>query len=176
MSEDPRDGDDDALFELVYDELRRLARRELRARPFAASLDTTALVHEAWLKMRGSDAEALTRPRYLALAAVAMRHVFFNYVRDRRAAKRGGDWQRVTLSGVRGVSPEDDGAAIEHLSDVLEELRELNERHARIAEMRLLSGMSVPECAEVLEVSESTIDREWRAARAWIGASLERLS
>ena len=97
-------GQDDVLFERVYEELRRLARRELRGRPHAPSLDTTALVHEAWLKLRGTETGELSRPRYLALAAVAMRHVFFNYVRDRRAEKRGGDWQRVTLSGVRAAS------------------------------------------------------------------------
>ena len=171
-----RPGDEDLvdsseLMTQVYDELRRLARRKMRPRRPGATLQTTALVHEAWMKVVGGQPDReVSREHFLALASTAMRHVLATYAQSRAAIKRGRGWRRVTLSGAVGQSEQ--GVDLAAVSEALEELLELNPRHGRLAELRVLSGMTMPECANVMELSLATIEREWRLVRAWLGARL----
>lgn len=162
------------LLSLVYEELRRLARGQLRGRARGATVQTTALVHEAWLKIAGDKPELeLSRTHFLALAATAMRQVLANHAEKHAAAKRGGGWNKVTL-GEAAAPKSGDEVDLVAVSEALEELWTFNERHGRLAELRLLSGMTMQECADVLDSSLSTVERDWRTVRAWFGARLGR--
>lgn len=162
----------DRLVPLVYEELRRLARGQLRRSPPNHTLDTTALVHEAYLKMAGQQGLALEdRQHFLAVTAHAMRQVLVDFARSRLAAKRGGGEKRVTL--------DEDSASLvteaERVIDVdraLEKLRARNERLARVVECRYFAGLSEEETAEALGVSLRTAQRDWMRARAWLREAL----
>jgi len=163
----------DRLEELVYDELRALASTYLRG-PRDPILQTTALVHEAYARLLGRpDIDWESRAHFFAVAAKAMRQTLASHARSVRADKRGGGWRRVTLS--EAVASEG-GSKLELivLDDVLERLAGLDPRQARIVELRVLGGMTVKEMGHVLGVSESTVEREWRAARAWLAAELRK--
>jgi RNA polymerase sigma-70 factor (ECF subfamily) len=161
------------LFTLVYDELRRIAARQLRAERPAHTLCTTALVHEAWLELaKLNRIQWQNRAHFLALASQAMRRVLVDYAVARRRQKRGG--------GQTIQSLDDDALAIVSeraddllaLDEALECLMAMNERHARIVECRFYGGMSVEETAEALGVSPATIKRDWSMARAWLNREL----
>jgi RNA polymerase sigma-70 factor, ECF subfamily len=156
------------LLPLVYQELRALAQSFFEGQRPDHTLQPTALVHEAFIRLVGNtEIQWESRSHFLAVAAKAMRNVLSDHARGRRAAKRGGDWQRVTLSGIGS----DAGARAYDACDideVLKELADLNERHARIVELRFFAGLTVNEAAAVLGVSERTIRGEWRLARAWL--------
>jgi RNA polymerase sigma factor (TIGR02999 family) len=165
-----RDGDAgafDALVPLVYDELRRVARRQLY-RHKAYTLDTTALVHEVYLKMARQQGLALEdRGQFLAVAARAMKQVIIQFARARAADKRGGGMAPVTLQ--EGAIAIDEQA--ERLLDVgraLERLRVRNERLAQVVECRFFAGLSEEETAQALGVSLRTAQRDWLRARAWL--------
>jgi len=163
----------DRLADLVYDELRALASTYLRG-PHDPILQTTALVHEAYVRLLGrSDIDWQSRAHFFAVAAKAMRQTLASHARAIRTDKRGGGWRRVTLSEAVDA---DTGPDLDLLvlDDVLTRLASLDPRQARIVELRVLTGMTVREIAHVLSVSESTIEREWRAARAWLGAEFKR--
>lgn len=158
------------LLPLVYDELRAIAHAQRRNRFGADTLRTTALVHEAYLKLVGSaDPGWEGRAHFLAVAATAMRRVLSNYARDARADKRGGAWRKVTLmEHTPGDASQGTGVDLIALDAALSRLAKIDARQARIVELRYLSGMSVEETASVLRVSTRTVEREWRAARAWL--------
>jgi RNA polymerase sigma factor (TIGR02999 family) len=159
----------DRLFPIVYDELRRLARGQLRRSFSPPTLQATGLVHEAYLKMVGSGAvDASDRAHFLAIAARAMRQVMLDQARARNRLKRGGGWQATTLSdGHRAVELKlDDAMALEAA------LAELEPRQRQVVECRFFAGMEEKEIAEVLGVSERTVRREWVRARAWLFRSL----
>jgi RNA polymerase sigma factor (TIGR02999 family) len=164
----------EGLLEEVYDELRRLARRFLRRGPAGQTLQTTALVHEAYLRLahRSPDGGPWeSRAHFFAVAAKAMRQVLANHARDRRAQKRSPGGRRVTLSEAvaeAGTAEVD----LMALHDALAELSELDARKAELVELRFFGGLTVPEIAHVLDVSTATVEREWRVAKAWIGARL----
>lgn len=163
----------DTLLEEVYDELRALAARFMRQGPPGQTLQPTALVHEAYLRMaRRSPDQWESRAHFLAVAAKAMRQVLANHARDRRAQKRGKGQKRVTLceAAVKEGAAEVDMVA---LHDALTELAEHDPRKAELVELRFFGGLTTPEIAHVLNVSTATVEREWRVARAWIGARLE---
>ena len=165
----------ETLLEEVYDQLRALARRFMRGGPPGQTLEPTALVHEAYLRLarRSPDANPWeSRAHFLAVAAKAMRQVLANHARDRRAIKRGRGAQRVTLSEavVESGANEIDMMA---LHDALTELAENDSRKAELVEMRFFGGLTVPEIAHVLNLSTATVEREWRVAKAWIAARLE---
>ena len=162
----------DALWSAVYEELRRVAHRELRHERGGHTLGTTALVHEAYLKLVRLDrVEWQSRAHFRAIAAQAMRRILINHATAKRAQKRGG-----------GVSPAalddapDDALAIADeradellaLNEALERLRALSERQAQVIECRFFGGMSVEETAAALDVSPATVKRDWAVARAWL--------
>ena len=175
----PRPADDETprpleeLFPLVYEELRSLARGQLRRHRRGVTIQTTALVHDAWLKMGGQkEGHEISRPHFMALAATAMRHLLAHHAERRATAKRGGDWRKVTLNQHLASDDGDSGVDLVVVSETLEQLWKLNATHGRLAELRLLADLGMRECAEVMGVSLTTVEREWRIARAWLGTRL----
>ena len=162
-------GSTDELLAIVYDELRRLARSYLRDRRPPATMQTTALVHEAYLRLSRSAGPWESRAHFLAVAARAMRQILSNHVRALRTAKRGGAWTRVGIDRIGGCGNDIDIVA---LDEALEQLAALDRRQCSIVECRLFAGMSMDEIAGALGVSLSTVEREWRAARAWLSRRL----
>lgn len=161
------------LLPLVYDELRRLAQSHLRRQSAGHTLQATALVHEAFLKLVGApDAGWQSRAHFLAVAATAMRQILTNHARDKRAEKRGGaDAVRVTLGEPAANEPEVIFDPLD-LDFVLSKLSELDNVQARVVELRFFGGMTVEEIALVMQLSPATVKREWRAARAWLNVEL----
>ena len=153
------------LVPLVYEDLRRLARRQLGYERGERTLNPTALVHESYFKLSGGALAAEDRAHFLALAARAMRQVLVDHARERNAAKRGGGlWERTTLTDgawVRELSPDD----LLALDDALESLPP---RQRQIVECRFFGGMEDREIAAALGVSERTVLRDWAKARAWL--------
>ena len=163
----------EALFPLVYDELRQIAHRQLvrRGRP-GETLNTTGLVHEAYLKL--ADAEHVSwenRTHFYALSARVMRQVLLNYARDRQALKRGGHLQRATFDDALAVAS-DRAETLIDFDRALDALAEVDERMSRVVEMRFFGGLTEKEIGHVLDVSPRTVRREWRQAKAWLARSL----
>jgi RNA polymerase sigma factor (TIGR02999 family) len=163
----------DDLFSLVYEELRRLASF-VRKNEASATLNTTALVHEAWLKLKDSPALASkSLPHFKAIAARAMRQVLVDEARRRSAHKRGGAGEaNLVAFGDPTEETTSCGEELLALHAALEELERLNPRQARMVENRFFGGLSVGETAVVLGVSESCLERDWRAARAWLAGRI----
>jgi RNA polymerase sigma-70 factor, ECF subfamily len=163
----------DDLLPLVYEELKRIAARQLRKERPGHTLCTTALVHEAWLELSNLDRIAWqNRSHYLALAAQAMRRVLIDHAVAKRAQKRGGGHAPETLDDDPLVIVQDRAAELLDLNDALGRLSALDERQGRIVECRFFGGMSIEETAEALEVSPATVKREWALARAWLNREL----
>ena len=161
----------DDVFSLVYEELRRLASF-VRQGDASATVNSTALVHEAWLKLKDSPHLAATSlPHFKAIAAKAMRQVLVDAARRRNAQKRLGDVISVTPEGptVEMASWEVDLLA---LNSALEKLAELNARQAQVVECRFFGGLTVSETAAMLQVSESVVERDWRAAKALLVSTI----
>jgi RNA polymerase sigma factor (TIGR02999 family) len=161
----------DALFSATYEELRRLAATVRRGDP-SSTLSPTALVNEAWLKLRESPSVSRTsRVHFKRIAARAMRQVLIEAARRRRADKRGGGTVMVTFdeSMGEGATTADDLLA---LDEALQDLARIQPRQATLVESRFFGGLDVAETAELLEISESTVLRDWRAARAWLAHEL----
>jgi RNA polymerase sigma factor (TIGR02999 family) len=158
----------DRLVPHVYDELHRIAHRELARWGGGGILRTTGLVHEAYLKLVDrSRVEVDDRAHFLALAATAMRHIVIDYARKRGAGKRGGGWRRVPLDE-RVPAREQWLAEILDLDDALRRLERFDERLSRVVECRAFAGMNVDETASALGVSPRTADRAWKKAKAWL--------
>lgn len=166
------EGASQRLMEAVYEELRRLAGAYLAHQHAGHTLQPTALVHEAFIKLIDHDPGKFTgRAHFFAVAAKAMRHILVDHARARKADKRGGDWARVTLdAALMQVGSKDVDTLI--VNEALEELAALDERQSRIIELRFFGGLSVEEVAEVIGVSKSTVEAEWRMARAWLSKRL----
>jgi RNA polymerase sigma factor (TIGR02999 family) len=164
----------DRLVPLVYDELRRIAHRQLRGERSDHTLDTAALVHEAYLKLNQLERiEWRDRSHFLAAAAGAMRRILIDYAVARNAAKRGGERQRIPLEDVT-ILAGDRAEELLALDEALQRLAAHSERAARIVECRFFGGMSIEDTAEVLEISPATVKREWTLARAWLNRDLGR--
>lgn len=165
------DGDTDAvnrLLPLIYDELKHLARAQLRGQNPGDTLNTTGLVHEAYMRLAGAESPGeRSRGQFFSLAATAMRSVIVDHARKRNAEKRGGGRQRVPLDMAVDVM-EQQGVDVIALHEALTELAKIDERKARVVDLRYFVGMSVEETAQALGVSAPTAKREWRAARAWL--------
>lgn len=163
----------DDLFRLTYEELRRLASTVRRGDP-GATLNPTALVNEAWLKLSGSPEVAATSPlHFKRIAARAMRQVLIESARRRKAKKRGGDGVLITL--IDAPAPVITlGDELIALDGVLEKLSAMNPRQAMMIESRFFGGLQISEIATLLEVSEATVRRDWRAARAWLAHELRQ--
>jgi RNA polymerase sigma factor (TIGR02999 family) len=164
-----RDGDQgalQALLPLVYDELKRLARNYLRNERPGHTLQSTALVHEAYLRLVQSPLQLQNRTHFFAVAARLMREILVDHARSRRAAKR--DYRcKITLD--RAVAlPQKRDVDLLALDDALDELSRLDPRQGRIVELRFFGGLSIDETSEILGISPATVKREWTTARAWL--------
>jgi RNA polymerase sigma factor (TIGR02999 family) len=161
------------LIPLVYAELRAIARRKLRRERVDHTLDTTALVHEAYLKLVRIDrVEWQSRAHFFAIAAQAMRRILINHALRRRRIKRGGGAQLETLTDVAGL-PRVEIDRILALDAALQRLAAANPRHARVVECRFFAGMTIEETAAALEISTATAKRDWTLLRAWLIRELE---
>lgn len=166
-----REGDKaalDRLIPLVYKELRRIASYNLRRRRPGDSLETSALINEAYLRLADHrNMHWQNRAHFFAVAAQAMRRILVDHARTRYAAKREGGLLKVSLDQVADIG-QHRGAELIALDDVLKELAVFDVRKSRIVELRYFGGLSVEETAQVLEVSPVTVKREWRAAKLWL--------
>jgi RNA polymerase sigma factor (TIGR02999 family) len=162
----------DALFPRVYDELRMLAHARLRRNNPGEALNTTALVHEAYLKLTAGETPSFAdRSHFFALAARAMRFVLVSYARERNAHKRGGGTPDLELNESVAVSihaADAEATDLLSLDSALKRLAEVSERLAEVVELRFFGGMPYPEIAEVTGRSEATVKRDWRRARTWL--------
>ena len=164
----------DQLLPLVYDELHRMARRYMQQQPDGHTLQTTALIHEAYLRLMGQEEKYWeNRAHFFGVAAQAMRHILVDYARARQTAKRGGEARTVTLEEAVFVSDER-AAEVVALDDALVELARLAPRQSSVVELRYFGGLSVTEIAEVLQVSTDTVTRDWNQAKAWLYRALNR--
>jgi len=158
----------EALVPLIYKELRNLAHNFLyRERP-GHTLQTTALVHEAYLKLIDqNDARWQNRAHFFAIAAQAMRRILIDSARKHAAAKRGGPQEKLSLDEVADIALEPDINLLK-LDEALHELAKIDPRQSRIVELRYFGGLTIEETAEVISVSPATVKREWMMARAWL--------
>jgi RNA polymerase sigma factor (TIGR02999 family) len=160
------------LLPLVYDELRRLAAYKLSRENAGNSLQPTALVHEAYLRLVGDTGKGRSfrdRGHFFAAAAMAMRRIVIDSARRKQARKRGGGLHRQPLEGVAAPEPEDDLLA---LDEALEKLAGQDPVKARLVELRYFAGLTGEQAAEVLQISPTTADRHWAYARAWLQAEI----
>lgn len=166
----------DRLVGLVYQELRLIARRQLRRRRPGQTLTTTALVNEAYLRLADRSAVWLDRSHFLSVAALAMRHVLVDAARRRAAKKRGGEEVRITFDALapRAEEPGADARAVEILAvdRALTALAALNDRLSKLVELRFFAGLTEEEVARVMGTSERTVRRDWRKARAFLFQAL----
>lgn len=171
------DGDEDALHRLiplVYDELRRRAAAAMRRERSGDSLQPTALVHEAYLRLVDQRrVEWRNRAQFYGVAAEMMRRVLVDRARARRAAKRSGRWLQVTLDDAIAVSDPVNIDVLE-LDEALTRLAAIDERKSRIAVLRFFAGLTLADTAKVLGVSPATVERDWQVARAWLFDALRR--
>lgn len=171
------DGDKEAqekLFQVVYNELHRQAARYLRHENPGLSLQTTDLIHEAYLRLIDQHQVAWqNRLHFFAIAAQVMRRILVDHARSRQAAKRGGSAIRLPLEDAMVVSPGQDLDFVA-LDEALVRLAEMDTQQTQIVELRFFSGLSVEETAKVLEVSERTVKRDWNVAKAWLRRELSR--
>jgi RNA polymerase sigma factor (TIGR02999 family) len=164
----------DQLLPLVYGELHHLAEQQRRRWSGDDTLNTTALVHEAYLRLAGQSTPAWrSRPHFLAVAARAMRHILLDYAKSKQRAKRGGGQQRVSLQEIESAlkvgDPADAGAeALLALDDALRRLDKHDPRQSRIVECRFFGGMPIQDTADALGVSPATVKRGWAMAQAWL--------
>ena len=176
-----RPGAADELVAALYQELRVMARRDLAAERAGHTLQPTALVHEAWMRLFGKDPEGAgfeNRAHFFSAASTAVRRVLADHARRRQAEKRGGARTRVPLSDVEpadgdlGLSVDSEDVVL--LDDALERLAKFAPDQARVVELRFFGGLTTPEAARALGVSESTVERSWRVARAWLRGEIAR--
>ena len=176
MDAKPADGvgaEASELFPLVYAELRRIAAREMRRERPGRTLQTTALVHEAYLRLlKDASLSFENRAHFLGIAARAMREILIEHARGRAARKRGGGAVRLTLDDLAApvAAPSVDVLA---LDEALERLARFDERHARVVELRYFGGLSVEETAAAMKLSPATVKRAWTLARAWLFRELK---
>ncbi|MGI9068086.1 MAG: sigma-70 family RNA polymerase sigma factor [Pyrinomonadaceae bacterium] len=162
----------DDLIPLVYDELRKLAANYLRRKPGAHTLQATALVHEAYVRLAGQEGTSMQhRAQFFGLAAKVMRDILVDHARRRLATKRGGEQLRLSLSQAErlGHKPEVELLA---LDDALKELSTTNPQHSRVIELRFFGGLTIEETAQVMTLSHATTERYWSFARAWLRREL----
>lgn len=172
-----RNGDQAALHELlpqVYDELRRLADYYLRSERPEHTLQSSDLVHEAYLRL--ADEQAIDwqdRAHFFGIAAVRMRHILVEHARSRQAAKRGGGEYRLSLSKANQLAEKCDVNLLA-LDDALQRLEALDQQKSRIVELRYFGGLTIGETAEALRISPATVKRDWSMARAWLRSEISR--
>jgi RNA polymerase sigma factor (TIGR02999 family) len=173
-SDDPEGDAADGLLELVYAELHRQARRYLQRERVGHTLQTTALVHEAYLKLaEQKDVKWESRNHFFAIAATSMRRILVDHARHKHREKRGGKANDLSLGQALTVAVGGVDIDLLALDEALERLAEKEEYLARVVELRFFSGLDVAQTAGVLGVSESTVKRDWAMARAWLRREME---
>src|SRR5258705_4882341 len=164
----------DQLTPVIYAELRRRAHNYMRNERPGRTLQTTALVHEAWMRLVDvSGVNWKDRAHFFAIAAQSMRHILVDGARSRQREKRGGSAQRVDLDRISDFSPGRDQELVA-IDDAMKALAAIDERKAKAIELRFFGGLSVSETAEVLKVSEDTVLRDWRLAKSWLLRQISR--
>jgi RNA polymerase sigma factor (TIGR02999 family) len=164
------------LFDVLYLELRRVAESAMRAERANHTLQPTALVHEAFLRLAGDQGRFVSRAHFLGVAAGVMRRVLVDHARGRNAQKRGSGATLVTVEDFDDLpQPASAGVDLVVLDDALSRLTALDARQGQIVELRFFGGLSVEETAVVVGVSERTVKREWQTARAWLRREIARL-
>jgi RNA polymerase sigma factor (TIGR02999 family) len=166
-----RDGNQsalDELYPLVYDELHRLARRYMSRERKGHTLQTTALINEAYVRLVDQrNVHWANRSHFFAISAQIMRRILIDHARRHRYAKRGGGAQQVSLEEVAAVIP-DPGSELVRLDEALKSLAEMDPRRSQVVELRYFGGLNNEEIAGVLKISENTVTRDWNMARAWL--------
>jgi RNA polymerase sigma factor (TIGR02999 family) len=174
-----RDGDRgalDALLPLVYKELRRLAHFQLRNERRDHTLQSAALVNEAYLRLVGLNApQSESRTHFFAIAGQLMRQILVDYARRRRAGKRGAGACKVSLEDARPMAKRSDIDVVA-LDDALEALAKIDPRQSRVVELRFFAGLSLAEISKALDIAPATVQRDWTAARAWLHREMSRSS
>ncbi|MCA9299383.1 MAG: sigma-70 family RNA polymerase sigma factor, partial [Phycisphaerales bacterium] len=156
------------------DTLRAIAGRQMKEERASHTLEPTALVHEAYLRLVGEkQVEWKNRAQFYAIASRCVRQVLINHANAKHAAKRGGHAARVTLTGLDEVSHAPGAWDVLELHEVLEDLAALDERQARVVELRFFGGLTVEEVASVIGASPRTVESDWRFAKAWLRSRLE---
>jgi RNA polymerase sigma-70 factor (ECF subfamily) len=163
----------DALIPLVYDELRRLARSYMRRERQGHTLQTTALVHEAYVRLIGQEANWANRAHFFGIAAQMMRRILVDQAKGHRREKRGGGAVKVTLDEPALMVQPSDGELLA-LDEALSKLERMDPQRARIVELRFFGGLSNEEASKVLDISTASIQRQWAGARAWLFHELKR--
>lgn len=175
LLEEVREGSPDALdrlFPLVYDELRRIAHRALRRDEGGHTLSTTAVVHEAYLRLVDQERASWNdRGHFLAIAATAIRHILVDYARRQKRLKRGGERRPVTLDEAMILANERADTLLA-LDEALSDLAAMSERLSRVVECRFFAGLTTEDTAAALQVTTRTVERDWRKARAWLFSRL----
>ena len=167
----------DALLPLVYAELHRQASRYLRRERAGHTLQTTALIHEAYLKLIDQrEVNWQNRAHFFGIAAQAMRRILVDYARERHRAKRGGIGENLPLEEAALVVSEERRVDLVALDEALTRLAKFDERQARIVELRYFSGLSIEETAEVLGISPATVKSDWNVAKAWLRHEITRVA
>ncbi len=162
------------LFELLYNDLRRMAQHHLRHENVSHTLQATALVHEAYIRLVDDDRHWQNRAHFFSIASAAMRRILVDHARAKHAAKRPGSRQRVNLDEVLCVSSEPCEDVI-NLDRALERLSQIDPRQGRIVELRYFGGLTSDEAAKVLGISTITVQRDWAVAKAWLHGELAGL-
>lgn len=167
-----RHGDSEAeahLISLIYDELRRIAVRYMRKEPVGNSLQPTALVHEAYLKLHKMHAiDWQNRSHFFAVSAHTMRQILVDHARARNAGKRGAEWNQVSLEVGQLAGASEPAVDVVDLDEALGRLETFDQRQAKVVEMRFFGGLSEDEISAELGISERTVKRDWRVAKAWL--------
>jgi len=165
----------DALLPLVYEELRRQASRYLRRERAGHTLQTTALIHEAYLKLIDQrTVNWQNRAHFFGIAAQAMRRILVDYARGKHRAKRGGSGEDLPLEAAALIVSQERKIDLVALDEALERLAEFDARQARIVELRYFSGLTIEETAEVLRISPATVKSDWNVAKAWLRHEITR--
>jgi RNA polymerase sigma-70 factor (ECF subfamily) len=162
----------DELIPLVYDALRRIARYHLRGERAGHTLQTTALINEAYLKLVEQSVPWQSREHFFGIAARLMRQILVDYARARQRLKRGGDRQQISITAAEIVHGE--AADLLALNDALETLAAVDAQKSQIVELRFFGGLTIEETAQVMGISTASVERGWRAARAWLQTELAR--
>ncbi|CAA9354634.1 MAG: hypothetical protein AVDCRST_MAG89-3342 [uncultured Gemmatimonadetes bacterium] len=162
----------DRAFPLVYEDLRHLARRHLRREAAGHTLSTTALVHEAYVRLERANPPWGDRAHFFALAATAMRRILVDHARRHHAARRGGAPSRVPLEAIEGMAVEERADLLVALDDALARLARLDPRQVRVVECRFFGGLTEEETAQALGVGLRTAKRDWAKARSWLYGEL----